>query len=141
MIHQECQPPWPPFFLALAESQQTSCHWMSLNPTLPVRPLSQRGTTRLHHRPSTVLLLFQHTFIPISMWRLIISPRVGCFQSGIFSLRYLKWLLPLGPTKGGSTGILPYNSMPALLHLGKTTTSEGLGVECLQPSLDISDKL
>ena len=31
--------------------------------------------------------------------------------------------------------------MPALLHLGISTTSESLGVECLQPSLDISGKL
>ena len=31
--------------------------------------------------------------------------------------------------------------MPALLHLGISTTSGGLGVECLQPSLDVSGKL
>ena len=31
--------------------------------------------------------------------------------------------------------------MPALLHLGKFTTSGGLGVEYLQPSLDVSGKL
>ena len=42
---------------------------------------------------------------------------------------------------GGYTGILPYHSMPALLHLGNTTTSGGLGAECLQPSLDVSGKL
>ena len=31
--------------------------------------------------------------------------------------------------------------MAALLHLGISTTSRGLGVECLQPSLDVSGKL
>ena len=31
--------------------------------------------------------------------------------------------------------------MPALCHLGISTTSWGLGVECLQPSLDFSGKL
>ena len=42
---------------------------------------------------SIVLLLFQHTFLPISMWMLIICPGVSCFQSGTFFLRWLKWLL------------------------------------------------
>ena len=42
--------------------------------------------------------------------------------------------LPLGSARGGSAGILLYHSMPALLHLGNTTTSGGLGVECLEPS-------
>ena len=32
-------------------------------------------------------------------------------------------------------------SMPALLLLGNASTSGGLGVECLQPSLDVSGKL
>ena len=31
--------------------------------------------------------------------------------------------------------------MPALIHPGNSTTSGGLGVECLQPSLDVSGKL
>ena len=39
---------------------------------------------------STVLLLLQHIFWPISMWRPIISPGVSCFQSCIFSLRWFK---------------------------------------------------
>ena len=50
-------------------------------------------------------------------------------------------ILPLGSTRGGSAGILLYHSIPALLHLGNSTTSGGLGVEYLQPSLDISGKL
>ena len=49
--------------------------------------------------------------------------------------------LPLGPTRGGSAGILLYHSMPALLHLLSSTTSGGLGVECLHPSLDVSGSL
>ena len=46
-----------------------------------------------------------------------------------------------GSTRGTSAGILPYHSMPVLLHLGNSTTSWGLGVDCLQPSLDVSGKL
>ena len=50
-------------------------------------------------------------------------------------------LLPLGPLRGGFAGIFSFHSMPALLHLGISITSGGLGVECLQPSLDLSCKL
>ena len=45
------------------------------------------------------------------------------------------WGLP------GPAGIFLFHSMPALLHLGISTTSGGLGFECLQPSLDFSGKL
>ena len=48
---------------------------------------------------------------------------------------------PLEPPRGGPAGIFSFHSMLALLHLGISTTSGGLGVECLQPSLDISCKL
>ena len=48
---------------------------------------------------------------------------------------------PLGSTSGGPAGILPYHSMPVLLHLAISTTSGGLWVECLQPSLVVSGKL
>ena len=48
---------------------------------------------------------------------------------------------PLGSTRGGYAGILPYHSMPALLHLANSTASGSLGVECLHPSLDVSGKL
>ena len=48
---------------------------------------------------------------------------------------------PLGSSKGGPAGILLYHSMPLLVHLGISTTSRGLGVECFQPSLDVSGKL
>ena len=48
---------------------------------------------------------------------------------------------PLGSSSSGPAGILLYHPVPALLLLGISTTSEGLEVECLQPSLDISGKL
>ena len=45
---------------------------------------------------SMVLLLFQHTCLPTSMWRQIICPRIDCFQSGIFSFRWLRQLFTFG---------------------------------------------
>ena len=60
--------PMAPFFLASAELGQTLPPadffppGMSLNPTLQVRPLSKRGTTRLWHRP------LLHTEIEYSPW-------------------------------------------------------------------------
>ena len=70
-------------------------------------------------------------------WRQIISPRNQLLP---------EWhLLPqqahAGPSRGGPACIFSFYSMPALLHLGNSTTSRGFGVECLQPSLDFSDKL
>ena len=75
------------------------------------------------------------------MWMPIICQRIRCFWSGIFSLRWLRQLSPLGPSRGGPAGTFSFHSMPALLHLGISTSSGGLGVECLQPSSDISGKL
>ena len=49
--------------------------------------------------------------------------------------------LPLGPSTGGPAGIFSFYSMPALFHFGNSTASGGLGVECLQPSLEFSGKL
>ena len=46
--------------------------------------------------------------------------------------------LHLGPSRGGHAGIFSFYSMPALFHFGNPTTYGGLGVECLQPSLDFS---
>ena len=51
------------------------------------------------------------------------------------------WSSFLGPNRGGHASILLFHSMPALLYLGICTTLWGLGIECLQPSLDISGKL
>ena len=75
------------------------------------------------------------------MWGPIICPRVGCFWSGIFSLRWLKQLFTFGVHQRWICWHHLLPSMPALLHLGRSTTSGSLGVECLQPSLDISGKL
>ena len=47
----------------------------------------------------------------------------------------------LGPSRGGPAGIFSFHSMPALLHIGICTTSGGLGVECLQPSMEVSGRL
>ena len=46
-----------------------------------------------------------------------------------------------GPSRGGPPGIFSFYSMPTLFHFGNSTASGGLGVECLQPSLEISGKL
>ena len=48
---------------------------------------------------------------------------------------------PLGPSRGGPAGILSFHPMLVLLYLGISTASMGLGVECLQLSLDVSGKL
>ena len=48
---------------------------------------------------------------------------------------------PLGPSRGGPAGIFSFYSLPALFHFGNSTACGGLGVECLQPSLEISGKL
>ena len=45
---------------------------------------------------STVLLLFQHRFLPISIWKLIICHGNGCFWSGIFFLTLPKQLFNFG---------------------------------------------
>ena len=84
---------------------------------------------------STVLLLFQHTFLTISMWRPV---AYGVVSSPSDSP---SGFLPLGSTRGGSADIFPYHSMPALLHLGNTTTFGYLVVEYLQPSLKVSGKV
>ena len=48
---------------------------------------------------------------------------------------------PLGPSRGGPAGIFLFYSMPTLFHFENSTASGGLGVECLQPPLEISGKL
>ena len=45
---------------------------------------------------SMVLLFFHHTFLPTSMWRQIICPRINCFQSGTFSLKWFRQLFTFG---------------------------------------------
>ena len=48
---------------------------------------------------------------------------------------------PLGPSRGGPAGIFSFYSMPTLFHFGNSNAPGGLGVECLQPSLEFSGKL
>ena len=72
----------------------------------------------------------------------IICPGIGCFQSGIFSLRWLKQLFTFGAFQRwtywdlliplNASIITPWNCHYLWGHLW---------VECLQPSLDISGKL
>ena len=49
--------------------------------------------------------------------------------------------LPLRPSRHGPPGIFSFYSMPALFHFGNSAASWGLGVECLQPSLEFLGKL
>ena len=46
----------------------------------------------------------------------------------------LSSISPLGSIAGGSIGFLTYQSLSALLHLGKSTTIGNHGIECFQPS-------
>ena len=43
-----------------------------------------------------VLLFFQNTFLPTSMWRQIFCLGIGCFWSGTFFLRWLRQLFVFG---------------------------------------------
>ena len=75
------------------------------------------------------------------MWRLTIYHGKGWFQYGTFFLHSSGCISTLGSTGSGSVGILTYQSMSALLNLGKFTTSGSLGVESFQPPFDISGRL
>ena len=75
------------------------------------------------------------------MWRPIICHGDSCFQSDIFFITWPKWLFTFGSPRGGSAGILPYHSMPALLHFGNASTSGALGVEFPQTTLAVFSKL
>ena len=86
-----------------------------------------------------VLLLFQHIYLPISLWKLTISLRVSWFQSGNCFLTYLMLHFIFGIYQRLICWP-PHIPMSALLCLGKSPTS-CLGVECFQPSLDISVEL
>ena len=71
----------------------------------------------------------------LSVWGLDASRMASSPSGGSSSFS------PLGPSRGGPTGILSCHSVLALLPLGISTDPGGLGVECLQPSLDVSGKL
>ena len=84
-----------------------------------------------------VLLLFQQIYHPISMWKLSLMRNVGSNMAPTSS-HSLGCLSSLESTKDGSAAVLMYQSMSVILHLGKSTTSGILGVESLQPPLDLS---
>ena len=75
------------------------------------------------------------------LWPILNLKHFNHYMHICFSLRWLMQLFAFGPPIGGPTGIFSFYSKPALFHLGIPTTSGGLGVECLQPSLDLSGKL
>ena len=86
-----------------------------------------------------VLLLFQHTYLPISMWKPSLSGSAVSWMASSSS-QSLGCILSLGSTRGGSAGILTCQSTSVLLYLVKST-SRCLGVECSHQPLDISGKL
>ena len=57
------------------------------------------------------------------------------------SSQYPSHISTLTSTRGGSVGILTYHSLFVVLHLGKSTTSKGLLIKCVQPSLGVLGKL
>ena len=88
-----------------------------------------------------VLLFFQYTFLPTSMWRQIFVSGWAAFRVATSSSGGSGSFSPLGPSRGGPPGIFLFFSMPALFHFGNSPATGGLGVECLQPSLEFSGKL
>ena len=76
------------------------------------------------------------------MWRLIICPGICCFQSGTFSLRWLKQPFAFGAYQGWICWHPPIPLNAKIITPWKLHYFWGpFGVECLQPSLDISGKL
>ena len=87
---------------------------------------------------SAVLLLFQYTFLPISVWKLIICYVDGCFQCDIFFLTLPKQHFSFGVYQ---RWICWLPNVPLNVSIIIPQKIWGLGVECIQPSLDISGKL
>ena len=88
------------------------------------------------------LLFFSHCFTLIQAYiptQLIVEAdhlsRYFGSQVAPASLHSSGCISSLGSTRGGFLGILTYQSISVLLHLGKSSTSAGLGVECFQPPL------
>ena len=77
---------------------------------------------------STVLLIFQHTFLTISIWNSFTCPMEECIST-------------LWSTIGESLDILTFHVMSPVLNLGKSINCWNLGVEYIQPSFDISGNL
>ena len=77
----------------------------------------------------------------ISVWELAIEHGEGWFQNGNFSITQFKQHFNLEPSRGGPVGIIMYQSVSGLLHLGKPTSVGTLNVKHFEPSLDISSDL
>ena len=75
------------------------------------------------------------------MWRAILCPGVSCFWSGIFSLRWLKWLCAFRAYQRWICWHPPVPLNTIIIAPWKLHYIPGLWVECLQPSLDVSGKL
>ena len=86
---------------------------------------------------STVFLLFQHTFLPISMWRPITCHAIGWFKSGIFFLILPKQLFTFGVYQRWICWHHPIPLNVSIITPWEHNNSVGLGVECLQPSLTV----
>ena len=83
--------------------------------------------------------MFQHSYLLISKWKPIIYHGEGWFENGIF---FTKLSVSTLGSNGGRFVVIPmYQSVSALLHLGKCTTFLSLRVGWFQPSLDISREL
>ena len=75
------------------------------------------------------------------MWRLMIYSGTRCFWSGIFSLGLLRQLFTFGAFQRWTCWhlLVPLNT--SIITPWNLNYPWGLGVECLQPSLDISGML
>ena len=93
----------------------------------------QTSLPHLEFLPTCLVLIF---FLHTSPTHLNITGKVG---SRVASSCSHSWgsILTLRSTWGGSIGIPIHQSMSALLHLEKSTTSASLGFELFQPSSDI----
>ena len=89
----------------------------------------------------TLILAYIRTHIP--MWRMIICPRVGVFPEWHLLPQVAKAAFCLlGSTRDGYAGIPPIPLNASIITPWNTPLPFGdLGVECLQPSLDILGKL
>ena len=82
-------------------------------------------------------------YIPTHLkWRQIFCPGIRCFWSGTFFLRWLMQLFTFGALQRWTCWHLLILLNASIISPGKLhCLCGGLGVECLQPSLEISGKL
>ena len=75
------------------------------------------------------------------MWRQLICPRIKCFQSGIFSLRWLNQLFTFEAFPEVDLLSFSHTTQWQRCYTFETPLPLGAWVECFQPSLDVSGKL